>query len=216
VQTWRTSPDPGLRPPGLGQQSQRALRRRLDSFIGAAVALECAGKQPLNQYIYSEVALKKLVIGVLLAVVLPSTVAAQNKDYLAQGYVFIGPTTFTERSRAALHLGAGAEALVYKGLGVGGEIGYLSDAQDLGQGMGVFSLNGSYNFQRSRRVSPFLTGGPTLALGSDVAGVVMNLGGGLHWWFKERIGLRFEVRDHFTPESGAAHIISIRIGLAFR
>jgi hypothetical protein len=152
---------------------------------------------------------------ILLAAILPSAVAAQNKEHRGQGYVFVAPTSFTEGG-GALHVGVGGEGLVYKGLGIGGEIGYLGVTEDLSPGIGVASLNGSYNFLRSRRLSPFLTGGPTLVFARDFGGIVMNLGGGLHWWFKDHIGLRFEVRDHFAPESGSSHAIGFRIGLAFR
>ncbi|HEY8460513.1 MAG TPA: hypothetical protein VIM99_09050 [Blastocatellia bacterium] len=158
--------------------------------------------------------MRKSMIMILLAVVLPSAAAAQSKEYRGKGYVFVAPTVFTEVG-GALNFGGGGEGLVYKGLGVGGEVGYLSPIERLSEGIGLFSINGSYNFRRSERVSPFLTGGPALALGRGANSALMNLGGGLHWWFKDRIGLRFEVRDHFTPESGASHAISFRIGLAF-
>jgi hypothetical protein len=159
--------------------------------------------------------MSKLMAVVLLVVILPSVVAAQNKEHRGQGYVFVGPTVFIGEG-TALHFGGGGEGLVYKGLGVGGEIGYLGVIEDLGRGVGVFSLNGSYNFRRSKKISPFITSGPSLALGNDSAGFVMNLGGGLHWWIKDRIGLRFEVRDHFLPASLSYHAVSFRIGLAFR
>jgi hypothetical protein len=159
--------------------------------------------------------LNKLIILVLLAVTLPSAVAAQNKEHHGQGYVFVAPTASSEGDYG-LHFGVGGEGLVYKGLGVGGEIGYLGVAQDLSRGVGVFSPNVSYNFWRSSKVSPFLTGGYSLIVGGDGVGNAVNVGGGLQWWFKNHIGMRFEVRDHVYPAAPGFRTVGIRIGLAFR
>jgi hypothetical protein len=172
-------------------------------------------EQRSNQSIQSEVTMSKLMTVILLAAILPSAVAAQSKEHRGQGYVFIAPTS-TSGGTAGLHFGVGGEGLVYKGLGVGGEIGYLGVGRDLSQRAGIFSPNVSYNFLRSKKVSPFLTGGYSLVASGSGAGNAVNLGGGIHWWFKEHIGLRFEFRDHFPPGEPQFHIIGVRFGLAFR
>ena len=162
--------------------------------------------------------MSKLMTVILLAAVLPSAVAAQNKERHGQGYVFVAPTT-TNEGGVGLHFGVGGEGLVYKGLSLGAEIGYLGEARELSQGLGVFSPNVSYNFLRaggSGKFSPFVTGGYS-RLFTGAEGInAFNLGGGLHWWFKDRIGLRLEVRDHITAPGPSIHIIGFRIGLAFR
>jgi hypothetical protein len=160
----------------------------------------------------------KLMTLILLAIILPSAVAAQNKERHGQGYVFVAPAT-TSEGGVGLHFGVGGEGLVYKGLGLGAEIGYLGAARELSQGLGIFSPDASYHFLRSGgsgKFSPFVTGGYSRLFTGGGGANAFNIGGGLHWWFKDRIGLRLEVRDHITAPEPSIHIIGFRIGLAFR
>jgi hypothetical protein len=42
-------------------------------------------------------------------------------------------------------------------------------------------------------------------------------GGGINWWFKERLGLRLELRDNIWPRGDTIyHIAAFRVGLMFR
>lgn len=162
--------------------------------------------------------MSKLISAILLAAILPYAVAAQSKEHRGQGYVFVAPTT-TSEGGSGVHFGVGGEGLVYKGLGLGGEIGYLGAARELSQGAGILSPNVSYNFLRERgagKVSPFVTGGYSLVFTGGGSLNALNMGGGIHWWFKKHIGLRFEVRDHVPLIESPIHIVGFRIGLAFR
>jgi len=161
--------------------------------------------------------MRKPFFVILLVVLLPFAAAAQSKERRGQGYFFVAPTT-TTAGVFGLHIGGGGEGLVYKGLGVGGEIGYLGAARELNRGIGVLSPNVSYNFtkaSKSGKFAPFLTGGYTLLFGSDALHAV-NVGGGVNWWFKDHLGLRLEFRDHVVLQSGSAQFFGVRIGLAFR
>jgi hypothetical protein len=161
--------------------------------------------------------MRKTYFVILLVVLAPIAAAAQSGDHRGQGYAFVAPTT-SSGGGFGLHFGAGGEGLVYKGLGVGAEVGYLASPRDLGQGVGILSPNVSYNFtkaSRSGKFAPFVTGGYSLLFGSDALHAV-NVGGGVNWWFKDRLGLRLEFRDHVTVQFGSAHILGVRIGLAFR
>ena len=161
--------------------------------------------------------MRKPFFVILLVVLLPLAAAAQSKDHHGQGYFFVAPTT-TTAGGFGLHIGGGGEGLVYKGLGVGGEIGYLGASQELSRGIGVLSPNVSYNFtkaSKSGKFAPFVTGGYSMFFGSDAVHG-FNMGGGVNWWFKDRLGLRLEFRDHVTLQSSSAQFFGVRIGLAFR
>ncbi|MCI0387588.1 MAG: hypothetical protein MOB07_02290 [Acidobacteria bacterium] len=161
--------------------------------------------------------MRRLIFVILLAGLLPFAAPAQTKERRGQGYVFVAPGSFAQEV-ATLHIGGGGEGLVYKGLGVGGEIGYLGIIGELGEGFGVLSPNVSYHFTnatRSGKFAPFVTSGYSLLFGEGVASAV-NLGGGMHWWFKDRVGLRLEFRDHVIVTDGAPHLFGIRFGVAFR
>ena len=132
-----------------------------------------------------------------------------------QGYVFVAPGGTSPQTRATVHFGAGGEALVHKGLGVGAELGYLAPTD--GDGFGLFSANASYHFLRSsgQKLVPFVTGGYSLGFGSETASFA-NFGLGLSYWFRSRMGLRVEFRDHVRSGDGTVHFWGFRLGLAFR
>ena len=136
--------------------------------------------------------------------------------HAARGYAFFSPGALVySGSIATMHFGAGAEALVYKGLGLGAEIGYLTPWRDISAGIGILSADGSYHFNRNRKASPFITGGYSLAFREGHANLI-NIGGGLNYWFNEKMGMRLEFRDHFNPHHSNYHYLSFRIGYAFR
>ncbi len=137
--------------------------------------------------------------------------------HAAQGYLFFAPGAVVTSygSAATWHFGGGGEALVYKGLGVGGEIGYVTPARDWSAGIGILSVDGSYHFAQNRRISPFVTGGYSLGFRQGHANFV-NFGGGLTYWFRDRHGIRVEFRDHLEPQYTDAHYLSVRIAYAFR
>lgn len=161
--------------------------------------------------------MSKLIFVILLAVLLPFAAAAQSKERRGQGYVFVAPTSMTGGG-FGLHIGGGGEGLVYKGLGVGGEIGYLGSADGLRDSIGILSTDISYRFTKatkSRKFAPFVTSGYSM-LFRDSALNAVNIGGGANWWFKDRIGLRLELRDQIALRFEPVHFFGVRIGLAFR
>ena len=67
-----------------------------------------------------------------------------------------------------------------------------------------------------RKPDPFISGGVSLLV-SKGAGGLFYYGGGANYWFRDRIGLRVEFRDHvWSPEGTALHFAGVRIGLSFR
>jgi len=161
-----------------------------------------------------------LWIGMVLIMGHGLVVAQTRGEHRGYGYGFVAPGAVVDGGTAAktVHFGVGGDRLVYQGLGAGGEIGFLGPPHDFSEGVGIASANATYNFQKAtsvRKVVPFVTGGYSLIFRRDASNG-LNFGGGVNYWFKEHIGLRFEVRDHVFREFGTANFVGFRIGLTFR
>lgn len=154
----------------------------------------------------------------LLLVILLSTanhLSAQEFNFQENGYGFFAAGSSS--GSAIMQFGAGYEMEIYKGLGLGGEIGYLTPFSDFGDGFGVFSPNGVLQFQTANeRLTPYVTGGYSLGFRSGhIDG--FNFGGGTHYWLGDKTSLRFEFRDQvFDVGPTLRHFYGFRIGLAFR
>ena len=167
--------------------------------------------------------MRRVILGFLFFFMAPGVASTQSSDeHRSRGYVFFAPGASAPGGTGTLHFGGGSEGLIYKGLGVGGELGYHAPWRSFGDGLGVFSLNGSYHFlprKNEGKVVPFLTSGYTLFFRSDSLNL-FNVGGRVDYWCRERVGQRFEFRDHVHPESscgrGAAHFLGFHILWAFR
>jgi len=163
-----------------------------------------------------------LMVSLISLVVMAQTVAhgakqVTNNPSYGYGYLFVAPGVASGGS-ATLHIGGGGEVIFNNGFGMGAEVGYLGPIEAMGQGFGVFSVNGSYYFlkaNQSEKVAPFVTGGYTGIFRSGYASGI-NFGGGVNYWFKKRVGLRFEIRDNLVALDGAAHLLNARIGLTVR
>ena len=140
-----------------------------------------------------------------------------SRRFRGQGYVFIAPGTYIGNagSTATMHFGGGGEGLVYKGLGLGAEIGGITALQESSGCLWLFSLNGSYHFSRQRKVAPFLTGGYS-SVGGNGQRNLINFSGGINYWFREKRGIRLEFRDHIYTDGTERHLLGFRIGFAFR
>lgn len=165
--------------------------------------------------------MRRVLLTIVCSMVMAIAVKAQGPaEHRGYGYGFAAPgaSVGDGGSTGTLHLGVGGERLVYKGLGVGGEVGYIGSMTEMSSGLGVGSANASYQFPNSGsggKLTPFVTGGYSLAFRSDVANG-FNVGGGVNYWFKERVGLRIEVRDHVFPEFRNMNLIGVRVGITFR
>lgn len=155
-----------------------------------------------------------------LLLLIPMSVGAPAQEKIkqsnGQGYAFVGVGAANIEA-TTLQFGGGAEANLYKGLGLGLEIGYFSATEAIGEGVGIFSVNGQYTFglQNPRKVKPFVTGGYSLAFRQGTVNAI-NFGGGIHYWFRDRLGLRLEFRDYLSPEMTDVHLWQGRIGIEFR
>ena len=158
----------------------------------------------------------KLFVIILLVASIPAAAFGQSaNERRGWGYAFAGVGGASgSGSGTFFTVGVGGEKLLYRGFGIGGEIGYLSSTERLSDGIGVGSITLAYHFNNAGKVAPFVTGGAAVAFRSNAAGGG-NFGGGIQYWPKERVGLRFEVRDHVFS-SDAPHLFTFRVGVTFR
>jgi hypothetical protein len=154
--------------------------------------------------------------------VLGASGAEGEKEHRGQGYIFFAPGgSFDQGSHmGTAHFGGGGDVRIYKGFGIGAELGYLTPWKDFSAGIGIFSANGSYQFLSSSKLSPFVTAGYSAGIREGHMNL-MNFGGGINWWMRDGLGLRLEFRDHvhrysYYSRSGTLHFAEGRIGLSFR
>ncbi len=166
----------------------------------------------------------KPIHAVALLVILTGTqgfAEGKEREYRGTGYLFWAPGAAVAccGSVGISGLGIGGQGLLYKGLGIGVEGGYLYLMQSFRSGVGIASVNGLFQLGRSRasrKVVPFVTAGYSLAF--DSGGVVhaLNFGGGMNYWFREKQALLLEARDYFSPAFPQVHLLTGRIGISFR
>lgn len=149
-----------------------------------------------------------------LASVAPAQQTSKPATYSSHGYAYFAASARPGGFGEGLGFGGGAETLVYKGLGLGGEIGYLLPRSAPSGGYGLLSANPSYHFvnrKKPGKLAPFVTGGYSLAFRSGSISM-FNYGGGVTYWLSEKIGLRFEVREHRR----GGGILMFRTSVTFR
>jgi len=147
--------------------------------------------------------------------------SAQSQERRGWGYGFIAVGgTAGDGSATTLHYGGGGERLIYRGLGLGAELGNVTPIGDFGHGLGIFSATASYSFggrQSSRRITPFVSGGYSLKFrDDDDSGGGINIGGGVQYWASPRVAVRMEFRRDHHFSKGVLNFYGVRLGLAFR
>jgi hypothetical protein len=148
----------------------------------------------------------------LIGLVLLSVCAfAQSRG---DGYAFFSMDRPPHATLAdILTVGGGGEYLLYKGLGVGADLGYQFARGSAGSGVGLASVGGVYQFAGHAKLVPFVTGGYGIAFRSGHLNLY-HFGGGVNYWFVRRLGLRAELRE-FRHRHGE-YVLALRVGLAFR
>jgi len=160
--------------------------------------------------------MKNLLFAASLIFFLPVFVAGQDQNSRAQGYAFIAPGNSFGTS--TLHFGGGGECDLYKGLGFGVELGYMAPTKSLRGGIGILSPNGRYAFRYfdDSKLIPYITAGYSLLFRSGTANA-FNYGGGVDYWFADKVGLKVEFRDHLVFNCRRdCHAYQIRLGFSFR
>lgn len=165
----------------------------------------------------------KLLLGTILLIgLLPLLAAAQDSKYSrGHGYFYVAPGVRTApyaKPRSTIQVGGGGEAFFTRHLGLGADLGGLKVSG--ADWLGTLSPNFVARFRAKddeNKVEPFVTGGYTLFFRSGtVSGY--NFGGGINYWFRDRVGVRFEARDSVWVASDAPdlHLVGFRIGVTFR
>lgn len=81
----------------------------------------------------------------------------------------------------------------------------------------MLSVNGAYHFNNAGRWRPFVTGGYTFGFDGEVTENLFNIGGGVDYWIRPKVGLRIEFRDHvWSGDGDAVHLWGVRCGVTFR
>lgn len=157
-----------------------------------------------------------VALGILLGQGLGLAQDAKSVERKGAGYAFVAPGVQVDGGYGLFGFGGGGEGLLKAGFGISADIGYLYYTQGgFNDGFGLFSPGVLYQFQRTSKVVPFVNGGYSLAFRSDVLNMAY-FGGGVNYWPKKHLGLRFEVRDQVPLPDGRDNLLQFRIGLLFR
>jgi hypothetical protein len=141
--------------------------------------------------------------------------ATKPYRYNGSGYITFGAGTCNHRV-TNISVGGGGDAFLWRGLTLGGDIGYFRFVEGNTKPFGIATLNVGYHFVdrvEPRRIEPFASVGVLGAAFAGGATPAASLGGGLNYWLKPRIGIRSEVRVTGFEEEA---IVMFRIGLSFR
>jgi len=108
----------------------------------------------------------------------------------------------------------GKDRLKWVGIGAGAELGFLGRTSL--DALGTASLNGYYHFKRDGSWKPFATAGYSSFFTLNGHSNLANIGAGLNYWYKERLGIKLEIRDHFATGTNSANYLEFRFGFNFK
>ncbi len=156
-----------------------------------------------------------LQVVLLLFLAAPALAQGLDRDDLeSQPYLYgsVGAFTSGAGGGATYGFGAGADWLVFEGLGLG------VDATIFGSnayGFFVGSFDVSYHIiPSSSRIVPFIVGGIGFGGESGSSVGIANFGGGVNLWTGNGMAVRIEARARIPVEGGDTHVAA-QIGLTF-
>ena len=161
--------------------------------------------------------MRKLFVLILLMSSVPAAAFGQSQgERRGWGYAVAGLVgTAVSNAGPRFTVGGGGEVLFYRGLGIGGDLSYVTAPDRVSNGIGIGSVDLAYHFNRAGKLAPFVTGGASAAFNGGGSAGSGNFGGGIQYWPKDHVGVRFEVRDHIFS-SDSPHFYAIRVGVTFR
>jgi hypothetical protein len=142
--------------------------------------------------------------------------AVKTFKYNGNGYTFFSAGA-CQHKYTNIGVGGGGEGFIWRGLTIGGEIGYYRFPADRGAGYGVAAFGPGYHFvdrEEPKKWDPWVSA-TVLGLGFASGGMAAapRLGGGVNYWFKEKVGLQTGVQIQGLGEEG---LVLFRVGLTFR
>ncbi|MEN6606185.1 MAG: hypothetical protein ABFD60_02990, partial [Bryobacteraceae bacterium] len=154
---------------------------------------------------------------IMLALATGSAVQAASDQYWGDSYLFFSVDKLDEATIADFFtFGGGADALIYKGLGVNVDLGYQFVRNDFASGVGLTSFDGCYHFvnrAKPAKLVPYVVAGYAIAFRSGHVNL-FNYGAGVNYWFSRHVGFRGEIRDYRAHRYDWG--VGFRLGLAFR
>jgi len=132
--------------------------------------------------------------------------------------VVVVTLAYTRWNGDFVHAGGGGEGRLTDRFALGGEIGVLKPVTNLyAVTTGLASVTPAFHFiskDSKRKFDPFADGGLSLLAGRGGA-IAIHYGGGVNYWLRRSIGLRFEFRHHiWSIESGeVVHMVGFRVGI---
>jgi hypothetical protein len=158
---------------------------------------------------------------IMLLISFPATAqVSSGYGYAFGGVVVVPKSAYTRWNGNFVHMGGGGEGRLTGRFALGGEIGVLKPITNQ-YAVTTFlgSVTPAFHFiskDSKRRYDPFVDGGLSL-LARRGGATAIHYGGGMNYWLRRRVGLRFEFRHHiFTPESGeSVHLVGIPVGIVF-
>jgi hypothetical protein len=153
---------------------------------------------------------------ILLPLLLVGAAGAQD----TRGNFFVGPGSTSQSGvgQRSYEVGGGVERLLDRGISAGAELeGVVQATGRAKNSVGILSLNPYYHFLKDSKLDPYATFGYSL-LFRDYTANLYNYGGGVNYWFSDKLGLKLELRDHVWRHKGidSTHIWGVRIGVTFR
>ncbi len=165
--------------------------------------------------------MKQILMILSMTLALTAGAIAQSNDAYnavgALGFGFGGRSDWNTGFGKLMSFAGAGEGYVWKGLALGGDGQLVWNRDQSDSYFGLLSLGPSYHFddrENPRRVVPFVTGGYGLAFREGGISLY-QMGAGVTWWPKDRVGLRFEYR-YFDNTRDAFQMNQLRFSVTFR
>jgi len=151
---------------------------------------------------------------------LSAAACAQNTDssfqYKGNGYAYfsVGNCLHGYTNVGGV---AGGEYFLWRGLTLGADAGYYQFVNDYSSGYGTATVNLGWHFvdrKKPKKFDPYIDA--TMLGAAFRPGALTgagHIGGGLNYWFKERIALQTGVQLQVVSNDP---VVAFRVGLAFR